>query len=201
MSLPRRARARAVNWKRLRPNLFRGTRYWWAVGLAWLVVPGIALIVTGVRSIELVPPLDQAAAPVAPDAQATGLVVRTAGNGSTRDTRKSGRRSTAKPAPAKPAKVVARKPQPVLVVQSASPPPTPASETNAPQAKQDEPAEPADDGRPAGHETEYDDRSVTRQPDGARAERAHAEEADDADRHAAQQETLEPPSGRDEVHG
>ena len=89
----------------------------------------------------------------------------------------------------------------IVVVQSVSPPPAPPAETKAHEEKQEQPAEPAGDQRLAGHETEPDDRSVTQRSAGERAERAHGDEIADSDRHAAQTETLEPPSGRADLHG
>ena len=190
MSPHRRASIPAPAWERWRSRISLRRGNWWAVGLAWLLVPGIALIVSGVRSIQLVPPLERVAAPVAPASTSDAVVV------SSLDVERA--RATARPR-----RVAKIRPKTRPVSQAATSPPVAIVVTTPPaEPKAEAPvAEAAPAGRPEVHADAYTDREVVRTSAGEREGSTHGDRAENEGRHAADAEPIEAPSGRTDAHG
>jgi hypothetical protein len=184
MSPYRRASIPAAAWERHASRISFRRRDWWAVGLAWLLVPGIALIVSGVRSIQLVPPLERVAAPVAPASTSDAVVV------SSLDIERA-------PAPAKQRRVAkVRRKAPAATLVAPSPPVTIVVTTPAEPKAEPPVAEAVSDGRPAVHADAYTDRDVVRTSTGEREESTHADRSENEGRHAAETAPAEAPAGR-----
>ena len=188
MSPTRRAAIPAVAWNRRRRGVPLRRRDWWAVAIACLLVPGIALIVHGVHSIQLVPPLERVTGPVAPLANAEAVVVSSTitdydpllESPRAAKTRKKAR-PAAKPVPAPPVTIVV------------TTPPEPAAEPPATEA--------APDGRAEGHAEAYAEREVVRSFSGERQGQTHGDQPADESRHAAEPEQADAPTARADTHG
>jgi hypothetical protein len=185
----RRAAIPAVAWNRRRRGVPLRRRDWWAVAIACLLVPGIALIVHGVRSIQLVPPLERVAGPVAPLASAEAVVVSS--TIADYDPLLERPRAAAKPRKkARPAAKPAPAPSVTVVVTT---PPEPAAEPPVVEA--------APDGRAEGHAEAYAERDVARSFSGERQGRTHGDQPEDEGRHAGKPEQTDVPTARAETHG